>query len=75
MPLILIFTPAVFFVIGYYNPNEWSASSVFCCCHKNYHPCIVNCVMDLIFLPIVISLGLLLGAIACAILLVPALIF
>ena len=75
LPVILIFTPAIVFVIGYFSPYEYSFTNCLCFCNRAVDNCLCRTIMALIFVPLVFSLGLVVGCIACAILIIPAYLF
>ncbi len=83
MPLVLILTPAIGILILYFKPHEadrYCPFNVFCCvpiCAEQHStgPKICFIFTSLIMVPILFALGAVVGAILCALLIVPAYVF
>lgn len=72
MPVGILFGPAVFLIIGYFSPQEFDAFECICFCNKVVRNCWGRLIMALIMVPILLALGLVVGAIALGIFIVPA---
>lgn len=80
MPLIILFTPAVYLVIKYFDDYEGGCmrSLLFCptCVEDNCNNnCLLHLLCIILFIPIIFALGLAVGAVALAFLIVPAYLF
>jgi len=74
LPLVLLFTPPIFLIICYFNPDEMDGACC-CICFKKIDSCVGNCLLATLLIPIIFSLGLVVGVIALGLLIVPAYIY